>query len=138
MAMMTTRQAIFSVSLAVLLFVFVIELVRRRHLREEYSWLWVVASAGMVLLITWPAALRTVIHISGASKATTTLFMLTVAFLAVVCVHLCTKLTQATEQTKRIAQQVAIIQRREPDRVSTVRSEQPRTADQMRGRGTES
>ncbi|MGC9317122.1 MAG: DUF2304 domain-containing protein [Armatimonadota bacterium] len=113
MSMMSPRQAIFTVSLAVLLFVFVVDLVRRRRLREEYSWLWVIASAATLLLVAWPTALRTVIAVSGASKATTTIFMLAIAFLAVVCIHLCTKLTEANERSKKLAQHVALIRRRE-------------------------
>ena len=31
----------------------ILELVRRRRLREEYSWLWLLTAAIMVLLVVW-------------------------------------------------------------------------------------
>lgn len=111
----TPRQAVFTVTLAVLLFIFVIELVRRRHLREEYSWLWLIASGITLLLVSWRTALYAITRFSGASKATTTIFMLAVAFLAVTCVHLCTKLTSVNAQTKKLAQKLAILDARQPE-----------------------
>ncbi|NLO05901.1 MAG: DUF2304 domain-containing protein [candidate division WS1 bacterium] len=114
MDMMTPRQTLFTLALAVLLLVFVVELVRRHRLREEFSWLWVVASAFTVLLVAYPPLLRAIIAASGASKATTTIFMLSIAFLALVCVHMCTKLTENKTKTKRLAQKMAILGRRDP------------------------
>lgn len=112
MSMMTPRQAVFTIALAILLFVFVIELVRRRQLKEEYSWLWIVATGATLILVSWPAALRAIIGMSGASKATTVIFMLAVAFLAVVSIHLCMKLTEANREIKRMAQHIGILRRR--------------------------
>ena len=113
MTMMSPRQAAFTVIMALALFIFVVELVRRRQLREEYSWLWVLATAGTLVLVSWPGALKAVIALSGASKATTVIFMLATAFLAVVCVHLCIKLTEVSDKTKKLAQKMAVMGRRE-------------------------
>jgi len=112
---MSPRQAIFTVLLAAALLVFVVDLVRRRQLREEYSWLWIAGSGVLFVFLVWPGALNWIVNVSGASKATTTIFMLSIAFLTVVCIHLCTKLTQVNEQTKRIAQHVALLRARKPD-----------------------
>lgn len=114
MSMMTPRQAVFTIVLAVLMFVFVIELVRRRQLREEYSWLWLVATGLTLVLVSWPGALKLIIATSGASKATTTIFMLAVAFLAVVSIHLCTKLSETNRDVKKLAQHIAILRQRRP------------------------
>jgi len=115
MTMMSPRQTAFTVVLALAVFVLVVELVRRRRLREEYSWLWVLATALTVVLVSWTPALEAVISLSGASKATTVIFMLAIAFLAVVCVHLCVKLTEVSSKTQKMAQKMAIMGKREPE-----------------------
>ena len=109
---MTSRQEVFAVFVAVALLLFVVDLVRRRRLGEEYSWLWILASTTVLVVVVWPTALKAITVLSGAFTPTTTVFMLGILFLVVVCIHLCTKLTQANEQTKRIAQQVAIMRAR--------------------------
>ncbi|MGI5819490.1 MAG: DUF2304 domain-containing protein [Armatimonadota bacterium] len=114
MTMMEPRQAAFTVLMALALFIFVVELVRRRRLREEYSWLWVLATAMTLALVSWDRALAGVIRLSGASKATTVIFMLAIAFLAVVCVHLCVKLTEVSSRMQKLAQKTAIMGMRRP------------------------
>lgn len=111
---MTPRQAVFTIALALAVLLLVLDLVRRRQLREEYSWLWVMAATATFLLVSWPGALKAITDLSGASKATTTIFMLAIAFLAVVCIHLCMKLTRTNEQTKQIAQKLAVLAARRP------------------------
>ena len=111
---MTPRQTLFTLALALVLLFFVVELVRRRRLREEYSWLWVIASAVVVVLVGYPPLLAGIISISGASKATTTIFMLSITFLAIVSVHMSTKLTENKSKTKRLAQKMALLAARPP------------------------
>lgn len=118
MDMMTPRQTMFTLGLAALLLLFILELVRRRRLREEYSWLWVLASGLLLILVAYPPLLAAIITISGASKATTTIFMLSIAFLAVVCVHMCTKLTDANIRARQLAQKMALLGLREPEPAS--------------------
>ncbi|HCA48314.1 MAG TPA: DUF2304 domain-containing protein [Armatimonadetes bacterium] len=114
MDMMTPRQTLFTLALAFILLAFVVELVRRRRLREEYSWLWVIASVVVVVLVGYPPLLAAIIAASGASKATTTIFMLSITFLAVVSVHMSTKLTENKSKTKRLAQKMALLAARPP------------------------
>ena len=50
---LTLHQTVFALVTSLAAFVFVLELVRRRRLREEYSWLWLLTAGAMVMLVVW-------------------------------------------------------------------------------------
>ena len=45
------RQKIFAVLACLAIIVFIIEMVRRRKLREEYSWLWILTGSTLLALV---------------------------------------------------------------------------------------
>jgi hypothetical protein len=106
---MTPRQHAFAILLAVCLLAFVLELVRRRQLREDYSWLWILASGLIAVLVMWPKMLVSFTRMTGAVQPITAVSILGIIFLMVVCIHLCTKLTVVNGQVKKMAQEIAII-----------------------------
>jgi hypothetical protein len=136
---MTPQQELMALGLAAALFLFVVELVRRRRLREEYSWLWLLASTAILTVVLWPGGLRAVTWITGSRTPTTTVFLLGILFLMVVCIHLCTKLTRQHNQIKQIAQQVALLRIRRPEEPrerceDTPRVDEPRDGGADTGR----
>lgn len=112
---MTPHQQWFAVALAVLLLVFVINLVRRRQLKEEYSWLWLLASVAILVLVAWPAALEGLSAAIGSTTQTTTVFTFGIMFLMAVTIHLCTKLSKLDRQVADLAQAVAILGAQGPE-----------------------
>ena len=55
---LSSEAQIFAVIVAVLVLLFVVELVRRRRLVERYALLWMLAACVMVLLAVWNNALN--------------------------------------------------------------------------------
>src|SRR3989442_1636035 len=51
--LMTPHQQFFAVLTSIIVFFLILELVRRRRLREEYSWLWLLTGAAMIVLAVW-------------------------------------------------------------------------------------
>ena len=89
---------------------FVLELVRRRKLREDYSLLWlatalilIVLSASRTMLDRFAALLGVVTYPPAA------LFAVAILFMLVILLHYSTVLTKLTRENKEIAQQVAIL-----------------------------
>ena len=111
---MSLRQHVFAVILALSLLAFIFDLVRRRRLREEYSWLWVLAGVMILVMAAWQGALEFVTRLTGAVTPLTAVTVLGILFLMAVCIHLCTKLTEVNQQVKRLAQEVAILRAQEP------------------------
>jgi hypothetical protein len=106
----TPTQRVFAVAASLGTFAVIIELVRRRKLREEYAFLWVVTSAGMIVLSAWYGLIERITRLIGAVTVTTTLFVFALLFLLLISVHFTTVLSRLTVQVRRLAQELAILQ----------------------------
>lgn len=106
---MTPTQRIFAIATSVATLAFIVELVRRRRLKEEYSWLWIVTGVGMVVLSAWYGLIERITHLIGAVTVTTTLFLFGLLFLLVISVHFSTVISRLTQQVRRLAQELAIL-----------------------------
>jgi hypothetical protein len=105
---MTLSQVI-ALVVAVALAVGVFELVRRRRLSEEYSMLWLVATLGIAALGVWTGLLHTITRLMGALYDTSVVFFFGIMFSLAVSLALCVRLTHITRQTRRLAQEVAVL-----------------------------
>jgi hypothetical protein len=106
----TPTQRVFAVTASIATFAIIIELIRRRKLREEYALLWVVTSLGMLLLSSWYGAMERITEIIGAITVTTTLFLFGLLFLLLISVHFSTVASRLTVQVRRLTQELAILQ----------------------------
>ncbi len=107
---MPLHQKIFAISISILLFIIIIDLVRRRKLREEFSWLWLLTGAGVILLAAWYDLLTFITRIIGAALPTTTLFLFSAIFFMVINLYYATKISSLHNHVKDLAQHVAILQ----------------------------
>jgi Mg2+/citrate symporter len=107
---MTPTQRVFAIITSVTTFLVVMELIRRRRLREEYALLWVVTTVGMMLLATWYGLIEWISQAIGAVAVTTTLFLFALIFLLLISVHFTTVISSLTVQVRRLAQELAILQ----------------------------
>ena len=96
--------------ISVVLVVLIVELVRRRKLREEYSWLWLSLSLAIFVLALWPGFLDYVTNLIGAVLSTSTLFFLALVFLMLITIQFSVEISSLRTQVKNLAQQLAILQ----------------------------
>lgn len=108
---MTFHQKTFALIVAVSFLVFVLELVRRRKVKEEYSWLWIFAGAMMFLLVVWPGLLMFVTHAIGAGAPTTTVFLFGFMFLLLINLDYSARISDHKEQIKKLTQRVGILKK---------------------------
>jgi hypothetical protein len=108
----TFRQRVVVTVMSLGLIVFIFELVRRRRLREEYSWLWML-SAGIILLFAlYHPALLWVTQLIGAGLPTSTLFLFGLLFLILIGIHYAVKISSLTMQLKNLHQELAMLKDR--------------------------
>ena len=107
---MPIQQKIFAISTSIALFIVIIDLVRRRKLREEFSWLWLLTGVMVIILAAWYDFLRLITGLIGAVVPTTTLFLFSVIFLMVINLYYGTKISSLHDRVKDLAQNVAILQ----------------------------
>lgn len=107
---MPIRQKIFALLAAIALCIFIVEMVRRRKLREEYSWLWLLTGFGVIVLAVWYDLLVFITEMIGAALPTTTLFIFSLLFLLLIALHYSIKISSLTDQVRKLAQKIAILQ----------------------------
>jgi hypothetical protein len=103
------RQKVFFLSIAVVLLLVIVELIRRRRLRVEYSWLWIASAATIILLILRYDLLIWLTGTTGAVIPTSTLFFMSILYLALLSLNYSVRLSDLTRQVKELAQEVALL-----------------------------
>lgn len=88
----------------------VLELVRRRKLREDYSLLWLLTSFSLILLtISRPLLDRFAAVLGIVTYPPAALFLVAIIFMLVILLHYATVLTRLGRENKQLAQQMAIL-----------------------------
>ncbi len=106
---MPPRIKIISILICVILVVYVFELVRRKHLNEEYSMGWLVTGSMMLMLSISDSLLMWISDLMGATLFTSTLFFFGLLFLVVICLHFSIRISALTNQVRRLTQHVGIL-----------------------------
>jgi hypothetical protein len=106
---MPPRIQIISILICILLVAYVFELVRRKHLSEEYSMGWLVTGTLMLILSVSDDAIRWVSGLVGATLFTSTLFFFGLIFLMIICLHFSIRISALTQQLRTLTQHVGIL-----------------------------
>ena len=107
---MPIRNKIVALFFGMMMLLLIIELVRRRKLREEYSWLWLMTGAMILLLALWFDLLKWVTHLVGAVTPASTIFLFAFLFLIFISLHFSVVISKLTSQNKELAQRHALLE----------------------------
>ncbi|HEX2907041.1 MAG TPA: DUF2304 domain-containing protein [Phototrophicaceae bacterium] len=86
-----------------------LELVRRRKLREEYSLLWLATAVVLIVLSLSRPLLDVLANLVGIFYPPSALFLVAVVFILVILLHFSTVLTRLAQENKETAQQIALL-----------------------------
>ena len=89
--------------------VFVVELLRRGILREKYAVLWLVVSAGLVLVAFVPEVLVRAAGLLGVVVPANLLFFVAGVVLLLVSVQLSYEVSRLEARTRRLAEEIALL-----------------------------
>ena len=106
---MPPRIRIIAILICIFLVAYVFELVRRRHLSEEYSMGWLVAGSMMLILSISEGLLVWVSNLVGATLFTSTLFFFGLIFLVTICLHFSIRISALTNQVRTLTQHMGIL-----------------------------
>ena len=109
---MLLRQKVFAIVLGIGLIIVIFELVRRRKLREEYSWLWMLTGVAILILALWHGLLVFITRLIGAALPASTLFFFGVFFLIIINLYFSVKLSTVTDQLSKVTQELALLRDR--------------------------
>lgn len=110
---MPTRLKVLVVVIGLTIFLGIIELVRRKRLREEYSFIWLLTGFAFVLLAVKNDLLVQLSQVLEITLPVNTLFFLALIFMMLLCLYFSLRISSLTTQVKNLAQQLALMQVKE-------------------------
>jgi hypothetical protein len=105
-------QIVAILAIGVLLIV-VLELVRRRRLLERYALLWLFSTALLLGLAVWRGLLQDVAKVIGIHYPPSALFVIAFGAILVLLLHFSIAVSRLADQTKILAQRLAILEERQ-------------------------
>jgi len=107
---MPLRNQIVALVVGIGMLLLIIELVRRRKLLEEYSWLWLMTGSGILILALWFNLLKWITHLVGAVTPSSTIFLFAFLFLILISLHFSVVISRLTKRVKDLAQRYALLE----------------------------
>ncbi len=107
---MLLKQKMLAVGMALGLLIFIIDSVRRRKLREEYAWLWVLIGCIILILSLWQDLLANLTHLLGIKIPINTVFFFGLMLVVFINLHFSIKISILTDQVKRLTQELSILE----------------------------
>jgi hypothetical protein len=87
----------------------VLELVRRRRLKEEYSLLWLLTAVVLLALSLWSSSLDWIAKIVGIFYPPTALFVVGFGFVLLLLLYFSTIISKLSGENNNLTQQIAIL-----------------------------
>ena len=112
---MDTRIQLVAILGPLILLVIVLELVRRRRLLERYALLWLFSAAALFALGVWSGLLETIASAIGIRYPPSALFVIAFGFILVLLLHFSIAVSRLADQSKVLAQRLAVLERRQQD-----------------------
>lgn len=107
---MPERQRLVAITIAAAVALLVFELVRRRKLREEYSYVWVATATAVGILAVNQDLLLTLSRWIGAASSVSTLFFGALVFLLTLAVQFSVRLSRLTHRQRTLGQRLALLE----------------------------
>ena len=107
---MPERQQFVAITGALVVVLLVFELVRRRKLREEYSWVWIATAGCIVALAVNQSLLMTLSSWIGTASPVSTLFFGSIIFLMALALQFSVRLSRLTHRQRTLAQRLSLLE----------------------------
>jgi hypothetical protein len=103
------RTQIFVIVLGLAMLLFILNMVRRKQLREQYSLLWILSAAVLVLSAVFIDGVDRLAHAIGIYYPPAFLFLIAILLVLTLQFHFSTVISNLREQNKQLTQDVGIL-----------------------------
>jgi hypothetical protein len=107
--MYSGRIQILAIAGSVLLAVFILVLIRKRRLKEEYSLLWLFFSFVFLVLSIWRGSIDWIASVVGVAYAPAALFLILLMAIFMIMIEFSLIISQIADVNKHLAQDVGIL-----------------------------
>ena len=104
------RAQLFVVALGLLVLLFILNQVRRKRVREEYSLLWILSASVLVLCATFIRGVERLSHLVGIYYPPAFLFLVAILMVMVLQFHFSTVISTLRDQNKNLTQDLGILE----------------------------
>ena len=103
------RIRLITIAAAIAVLILIVELVRRRKLKEEYSLLWVLTAALLVVLSIWYGLLVKLTHFIGGTVPSSTLFFFGLVFVVSLLLHFSIRISLLERRITSLVQEIGLL-----------------------------
>lgn len=106
---MTLKLQIITSLVGIILFIYIIRLVMKRKLREEYAGFWLLTGISIVALSVGYDFLRVISRFLGGIFPSVILFFFGLVFLLLIGLYQSIKISKLADQVKELSQTIALL-----------------------------
>ena len=103
------KQIISGLIIAFAVLLIIIELVRRRKLREEYSWFWLLTGVMLFFVVLKYDFLMWLTRLVGARIPTSALFFFGLLFVIILCLQYAVRISTLDGKVRTLTQEVTLL-----------------------------
>ena len=103
------RLQLLAISIAVLFMFFIFRLIAKGKLREEYSFIWIICTALLLLFAIWRNGLDVIAKLMGIYYAPSLIFLGAIFAIVIFLVHLSVVNSLQHKQIKDLTQEMALL-----------------------------
>ena len=109
---MTPTSYVLGIVAAVFTLAVVVEMLRRRRLRERHAIWWLIAGVMALVVGIFPRTLEWAADVAGVAVPLNLVFFVSVFILFLVCIQHSSELTELDEETRTLAEQSSLLELR--------------------------
>ncbi|NQT78527.1 MAG: DUF2304 domain-containing protein [Bacteroidetes bacterium] len=100
---------IVAITVSLLLFLFIMYLIRSQRLKEEYSLLWIFFSLVFILFSFWRSALDYISELLGVAYPPAALFMILLMAIFLILIEFSIIISKLADKNKSLAQEIGLL-----------------------------
>ena len=105
----TLRSQLLVIAIGIAMLLFILNLVRKKQLREQYSLLWILSATVLLLSAVFIRAVDQVAHLVGIYYPPAFLFLIAILVVFALQFHFSTVISSLREQNKNLTQDLGIL-----------------------------
>lgn len=109
---MSFQIKIFGLLASSILLIYIIDLVRKKKLREEYSFIWFIIGISMIIFMLRFDLIMALTKFLGVLSPNNVIFFFSVLFLLIIALQFSVKISNLTDQIKILAQENTLLRKK--------------------------
>lgn len=109
---MSFQIKIFGLLASAILVIYIIDLVRKKKLREEYSFIWFVIGISMIIFMLRFDLIMALTKFLGVLSPNNVIFFFSVLFLLIIALQFSVRISNLTDQIKILAQENTLLRKK--------------------------